>query len=62
MYPLKTYEVVIYRDGTSATEEYNRDPETGELTYVGRHFRDEEQTALLVKVLRRPWMSEEPEQ
>lgn len=54
MYPQKTYEVVIYADGTSATEEYNRDPKTGELTYVGRYFWNEEQTALLVKVLRSP--------
>lgn len=62
MYPQKTYEVVIYRDGTCAVSEYDRDPENGELTYGDRDFRNEEQTALLVKVLTGPWMSEEREQ
>jgi hypothetical protein len=52
----KTYEVVVYDDGTSAVSEFDRGVPGNEsaLFYVGRDFRDREATARLVEVLRSP--------
>jgi hypothetical protein len=52
----KTYEVVVFDDGTSAVSEFDRGVPGNEsaLVYVGRDFRDREATARLLGALRSP--------
>jgi hypothetical protein len=54
----RKYELVVYRDGTSALSQFfiggeqeTSEPEDSALTYIGREFFGEEATAALVAAL-----------